>query len=119
MRAKTEQMRASWDAKIRDLQVEGQTASKVLVSEGELYEAKKRAEGDLLVAKARADVDGAKARVLSEVDGASVYVAREMTPFLKTLTGGVVTDLDPYDVNGGLERLTGAPANGGRGGNGR
>lgn len=105
VRAETEQQRALWDAKIRDLEVEGDSQVQVIRSEAELYEDTKKAEGDLLVDKAVAEVDKAKAQALTKIEGADVYIAREMAPLLRTLSGGVVTDLDPYDMNQWLKKL--------------
>ena len=107
-RANTERERANWDAKIKSLEVEGQTKAQVVESEGRLYEASKKAEGDFLVAKARAEVDAARAQVLNAAtDGAENYVAREMAPLVRTLAGGVVSNVDPYDVDRWVERFTG------------
>ncbi len=105
-KAETERKRAFWDAKIRTLEVEGESKVKVIRSEGDLAEARKTADGNLLVAEARAKVDGAKATALTDVAGAEVYVAREMSPIIATLQGGVVTGIDPFDVDAWVERLT-------------
>lgn len=105
--AKTEQARALWDAKIRDLEVGGEGKVKVLRSEGDLYETKKVAEGEYLVIEAGAKVDTEKAGALHEISGAEIYVAREMAPLLGTLRGGVVTELDPFDMNQWVGKLSG------------
>jgi len=104
--AETETERAGGDARIRDLQVQGEADVKILRSEGELYEAKKKAAGDLLVAKAYAEVDSQKARALHEISGAEIYIGRELAPILGTLKGGVVTDVDPYDIQAWVDKLT-------------
>lgn len=106
-KAKTERERALWDAKIQNLQVEGESRQSVLESEGRLYEARKKAEGDFLVAKARAEVDAARSAVLSEASGSDVYIARELAPILRTLTGGVVSNMDPFDIDKWVERFLG------------
>lgn len=106
-KAETERQRALNDAKIASLQVEGDSKVKVVESEGNLYEAQKVAEGDLLVASAKAEVDGKRAEVLSEIAGADIYVARELAPLLQTLRGGVVSDVDPFDVEAWIKRLLG------------
>ena len=103
--AETEKQSALWDAKIRDLKVQDEARAKVIRSEGELYEGKKVAEADLLVATAKAEVDRLRANALNEVRGADVYVAREMVPLLETLQGGVVSGLDPYDIDAWVRRL--------------
>lgn len=104
--AKTEREAALWDAKIQNLKVSGDAQVQVIRSEGELYEAEKQADGDLLVAKARAEVDEAKAKALNEIAGSDVYVARELATVLRTLKGGVVSDLDPFDISQWVEKLT-------------
>ncbi len=107
--AETEKGRALWDAKIRDLEVQGDSRKQVLRSEGDLYETSRNSEGDRLVAEAKAEVDQLRARALTELAGSQVYVAREMAPLLRTLSGGVVTDLDPYDVGSWIKRLLSKP----------
>lgn len=105
-RATTEKTRAIWDAKIRDLQVKGKADAEVLRSQGELYEAQRVAEGDLLVAKTQAKVEQARADVLQDGQGSSTYVAKQVVPLLKSLQGGIVTDLDPYDINQWAQKLS-------------
>ena len=107
VKAKTEQERALWDAKIESLKVEAQAKVGVIRSEGEKYEKTKFAEGDLLVDKADAQVKSAKAKVFYEVQGADVYIAREMAPLLETLNGGIVTGIDPFDINAWVKKFTG------------
>ena len=107
--AETEKERALWDAKIRDLEVEGEAKVQVLRSEGDLYETTKRSTGDRMVVEAKAEVDELKARALTELGGSQFYTAREMAPLLRTLTGGVVTNIDPYDINAWMQRLTAKP----------
>ena len=75
-------------------------------SEGDLYLREKKAEGELLVAKARADVDKMRNEVLTKV-GSDVYVALQLAQLLSSLKGGVVTNLDPYDFDGWVGRLSG------------
>ncbi len=103
--ATVEQVTAQLDAEIQTRLVAGENKARVLRSEGDLYENKRRAEGDLLVAKAKAEVDKLRATALSQSAGAQVYVAREMAPLLGSLQGGVVTSIDPYDVTKWVKRL--------------
>jgi hypothetical protein len=77
----------------------------VIRSRGELYEKKQVAKGDLLVAKARAEVDRLTQGVLANSIGAEIYVARELAPILGSLKGGVVQNLDPYDLEQWVKRL--------------
>lgn len=104
--ASTEREAALWDAKIKDLNVEGGAQVQVIRSEGELEESKMRAKGDLLVATAVADIDEKKAAALNEIAGSDVYVARELATILGTLKGGVISGLDPYDISSWVEKLT-------------
>jgi hypothetical protein len=106
-KAETEKQSALWDAKIRDLEVDGESKVKVTRSEGELYETKKKGEGDLFVTSVRAEVDAERAKVLSESAGSQAYIARELAPLLETLRGGVITGVDPYDINSWTEKLSG------------
>lgn len=103
--AELTQITAEKDADIETMRVSGENDARVVRSQGALYETRKRADGDLLVAKAIAEVDKLKASALSQSEGADVYVAREMTPLLGSLKGGVVTDLDPYDLDAWAKRL--------------
>ena len=104
-KAKTEEAAAFGDAKIQDLIVKGQSQVKLLRSQGELYESKKKAEGDLLVARSKANVDEQRAKVLSSSRGAQIYVARELAPLVATLSGGIVTGIDPFDINAWVKRF--------------
>jgi len=105
VKAKLEQVAAEWDAKVENLKVKGEGESQVLHSEAMLFENQKKAEGDLLVSKAQAEVDRLKAAALAQSTGADVFVAREMAPLLSSLKGGIVTNLDPYDVDSWARRL--------------
>ena len=103
--ATLEQVAAEWDAKIRTLQVDGENKARVVRSEGDLYESEKKASGDLEVMRSRAEVDRLKASALSQSQGAEVYVARELAGLLGSLKGGIVTDIDPYNLKEWTERL--------------
>ena len=106
-KAETEKQRAFWDANIQSLEVEGQSKTDVVRSQAELYESSKRAQGDLLVDSSKAEVDTKRARALSEIQGADVYVARELAPILKSLKGGVISDIDPYNIDSWVKKLVG------------
>jgi len=103
--AETEKERALWDAKIKVLSEQGDTKAQVTRSEANLYEQQKRAEGNLLVSSAESEVSKQKATVLNEVSGADVYIASEIAPLLATLQGGVVSNIDPFDINGWIKKL--------------
>lgn len=104
-KAKLEGEAAQGDARIQTLLVSGQNQVDILRSEANLYENQKRAEGDLAVAKARAEVDKLKATALAQSSGGDIYVARAMTPMLSALRGGVVSDVDPFDLASWIKRL--------------
>lgn len=103
--AELEQKRADYDAQIKTLFIEGESESKVIRSEGDLYEQTKEAEGDLLLAKAMAEVDRLRAGALAQSRGSQIYVARELAPILSSLKGGLVTKIDPYDLEQWSQKL--------------
>ena len=110
VRAKLEQVSAELDAKIKTLNQEGKGKVQVLRSEADLYQKEKKAEGDLFYAKAEAEVQKLKATVLEGSAGADIYVAKELAPIVATLKGGIVTNIDPYNINEWLNKLgVGAP----------
>ena len=104
-RAETEMTQADLEATTKDLKVAGEQDTEVIMSEGDRIEMEKISEGDRLVQEARAGVDKAKNEVLTQINGADVYIAREMTPLLETLQGGIVTDIDPFNVDSWMEKL--------------
>jgi hypothetical protein len=104
-KAALEKVAAEWDAKIETLKVEGENKANVLKSEANLYEKSKIAEGDLLLAQATAEVERKKALLLSESAGSDVFVAKELAPLLASLKGGVVSEMDPYDLDEWMKRL--------------
>lgn len=112
-KADLEKISAEWDAKIKTLRVQGENKARVIKSEANLFETEKRAGGDLAVAKARAEVDRLKASALSKSVGAEVYVGKELAPLLTSLKGGIVADIDPYDLNKWAERFGVGAAQGG------
>lgn len=103
--AEVEKVTATGDTKIKNLRVEGENKVRVFRSEGDLYETQKRAEADLLVAKARAEVDRLRAGALATSVGANIYVGRELAPLLTSLQGGIVTGVDPYNIDSWMERF--------------
>ncbi len=104
-KAETEETKARWDAEIKDLLVEGQQRREVIMSEADRYEVEQVSVGDRAVQESIAKVDQAKNTVLTDTPGAGVYIARQMTPLLSTLEGGVITDIDPYDVDAWVKKL--------------
>jgi len=102
---------ADGDVAIRNLDKQGISEVEKIRSEGDLYRRQKYAEGDLLVASAKAEVDKNRSEVLSKV-GSDVYVALQLTQVLATLKGGVVANLDPYDLDAWVKRLAGSESKG-------
>lgn len=98
---------ADGDVAIQNLDKQGLSEAEKIRSEGDLYRRQKIAEADLLVASAKAEVDRNRSEVLSRA-GADVYVALQLTQLLGTLKGGVVSNLDPYDLDAWVKKLTGA-----------
>lgn len=66
---------------------------------------KARVEGEAIVTLARADIDRQRAQLLANTEGADMYVARQLTPLLSSLKGGVLTDINPYDLRRWVESL--------------
>lgn len=103
--AELEKVRVELDAQIKALRAQANKQETVVRSEADLYETTKRAEGDLLVAQARADVDKLRAGALAKSAGASIYLGRELAPLLASLRGGVVSEINPYDLKAWMTRL--------------
>jgi len=93
---------------IQNLQKKGAGEVSTTRSEGDLYLRQKNAEGDFFVAKARADIDKLRNEVLSNV-GSDVYVALQLAQVLSSLRGGVVSNVDPYDFDAWVKKLSGEP----------
>lgn len=102
--AKTEQTRAIWDAKVQVLTEEGAAKVRVVNAEASRFEQEKIAEGDKLLEIALAEVERAKNNAFAS-PGGEVYLAREMIPVVTGIQGGVLTDIDPFDINSWLKRL--------------
>jgi regulator of protease activity HflC (stomatin/prohibitin superfamily) len=105
VKAELEQVAANWDARVETLRIQGENQAQIIRSEAALYENEKRAQGDLAVARAQAEVDRMKANALASSQGAAVYVAREMAPLISSLRGGVISNIDPYDIEEWARRL--------------
>lgn len=103
--ADLEQVAAEADARITTLKVEGENKSAVIRSEGDLYENERKAQGDFELASAKAEVDKLRSQALSKTKGAEIYVAKELAPLLSSLRGGVVSNVDPYDLDSWIKRL--------------
>jgi regulator of protease activity HflC (stomatin/prohibitin superfamily) len=100
---------ADGDVAIQNLDKQGTSEAEKIRSEGDLYRRQKVAEGNLLVAEAKAAVDKMRADVLGQV-GSDIYVALQLTEVLQTLKGGIVANIDPYDLDQWVKKLAGADA---------
>ena len=105
--AKLEQASAEADARIENLRVEGTNKALVIRSEAELLEKQKQATGDLLYAKAQAEVEKLKASVMQNSSASNLYVAKEIAPLVSSLKGGVVEQIDPYNLDAWMSKLEG------------
>lgn len=103
--ADLESVAAEGDEAIKDLRVRSQNEADLIRSEAELYEDTQKAKGDLLVEKSKAGIEKLKASVLADTEGSEIYVAKELAPLLASLKGGVVSEIDPYNLEDWLERL--------------
>ncbi len=101
---------AEKNAEIETLRVQGESKARVIRSEGDLYENQQRAQADLLVAKAQAQSDKLRATALSQSAGSQAFVARELAPLVSSLKGGVISGVDPYDLNVWAKKLGGSVA---------
>jgi len=104
-KAELEKVSAEWDAKIKTLEVQGDNKARVVRSEADLYETEKHAAGDYLIAKAKADVDKLKAEALAKSAGAQIYVGKQLAPLLASLKGGLLSEIDPYDLNHWISKM--------------
>lgn len=104
-KAKLERESAEWDARIKTLEVRGQNEAEVIRSEAAMFETQLKAKADLEVARATAEVDRQKASALASAAGADVFVARKTAPLVSSLKGGIVSGIDPYDLDAWSDKL--------------
>jgi len=105
--AKLEQVSAEADARIESLRVQGANRALVIRSEAELLEKQKQAQGDLEYAKAQASVDKLKASVMQNASATNLYVAKEIAPLVSSMKGGLVEQMDPYNLDQWMTKLEG------------
>lgn len=110
VRAQLEQVAAEWDAKTEVLRTTGENDAAVIRSEAALYENEKRSLGDLEITKAKAESDRLKAQALDGAEGTVNYVARELAPLAASLKGGVLSGINPYDIDGWLKKFGVSPS---------
>lgn len=102
---------ADGDVAIQNLDKQGISEAEKIRSEGDLYRRQKIAEGELLVAEAKAAVDKQRSEVLAQV-GSDTYVALQLAQLLGTLKGGIVSNIDPYDLDAWVKKLAGVEGRG-------
>ncbi len=83
----------------------GREESKVILSQARLSEAEQVAKGDEAVAIAKGKVKELQAAVLTRKESATRLIAEQMAPLLSSLKGGIISEIDPYDVHAWAERL--------------
>ncbi|MBP9837493.1 MAG: hypothetical protein KBC84_02155 [Proteobacteria bacterium] len=96
----------SWNQKIKDKQVEGQNYFLQKQSEAKYVEDTKSSEGEKMYREKVAEINSKRNKLLAETQGAEIYVAHDMIPFLKSLSGGIVHNLDPYDIDAWVNKLS-------------
>ncbi|MCB0331178.1 MAG: hypothetical protein KDD70_16025, partial [Bdellovibrionales bacterium] len=99
------ELKASGDAAITVIRETAPQEAKAIRSDGDLVFTQNQAKGDQLVAEAKAQSAKLKADIFAEMKEAKVYLARELAPLLSTLSGGIVSDIDPYDLGKWMEKL--------------
>lgn len=98
-----EEERLTYEIKL--VQTKGKEKAKSINSEAELIEARLTAEGDRLVSITTAEVEEMKAKLLKDNKSASVLIAEQMAPLLSSLKGGIVSGVDPYNVDEWINRF--------------
>ena len=105
VRAELEELKAGLKAEIDVITRTTPQKVKAIRSEGDLSYSKAEAEGKKLVAQAQAEASKMKAEVFAGMKNADVYLAQELAPLLATLKGGVVSDIDPYNLEDWMKKL--------------
>ena len=105
--AKIEKTKEAWNQKVQEKNVEAEAYLLRKQSEARFNEETKIAEGEQVYQSKLAEITLQKNKLLSEMPGADIYIARSMVPMIKTLSGGVVSNVDPYDVDSWAKKLVG------------
>jgi hypothetical protein len=107
------ELAAEYDATIKTTLVTAESEASIIRSEGDLAYSQKVADGDLALASSQAEADRLKALALGSTAGGENYVARELAPIISALQGGIVSDLDPFDLDDWEQKLRGADSSSG------
>ena len=106
-KAATEDKKAFWDSqKIGVLKVDGDSKVRILLEEAKKYEDELVAKGDKLIEISKAEVEFQKNETLNS-SGGKIFVARKMVPIIKSLQGGIISGIDPYDIDSWVKKLMG------------
>ena len=108
--AEVARVEAEGDAAVRTKKIEGESRVKVILAEADLYERTQVSQGKLAVAEAEAHVKKIKAEALQE--GGSLYIAQELAPLTQRLRGGIVSGINPFDLDQWIDLLSGSPDTG-------
>lgn len=99
------ELKAKGEAEVTVIRETAPQEGRAIRSEGDLVYVEKESLGDQLITEAEAYGAKLKADLFAEQQGAEVFLARELAPLLSTLSGGVISDVDPYDLNTWAEKL--------------
>jgi len=99
------ELKARGEADVSVIRETAPQEGKAIRSEGDLVYVEKESLGNQLITEAEAYASKLKADLFAEQKGAEVFLARELAPLLGTLSGGIVADLDPYDLDQWAEKL--------------
>jgi hypothetical protein len=103
--AELEASEAKLKAELDVERTKGEQKALRIKSEASLNEAKNMAKGDELVALAKAQVKGDMAQLLTDQKGATRLIAEQMAPLLASLKGGVISGIDPYNLDNWAKRF--------------
>lgn len=106
VRRDVNKVQSDGDVEINNLNQKGLSDAEKMRAEGDLYRRERMAESNQKVAEARAEVDKLRSTLLAQVGG-DTYVALQMAQVLSSLKGGVVRNIDPFNFDVWVERLTG------------
>jgi regulator of protease activity HflC (stomatin/prohibitin superfamily) len=98
--------RAKGEAKVKTLKNQKEWEAKTIISRGEKYQKIQFSAGDSLVGKAEAYAQELKAKAM-ETGGSELYVAQQLAPLVGTLKGGVVSDINPFDISAWIDKFVG------------
>jgi regulator of protease activity HflC (stomatin/prohibitin superfamily) len=96
--AELSETEAKLKADVDVLLTKGEQLALRIGSEAALREAENKAKGDQLVALSEAKIKFETSKLLADEQAASRLIAEQMAPLLGSLKGGVISGVDPYDL---------------------